>query len=105
MAAYEKSLDAKHLVEIRVEGFYGPSAPARTQFSPYSYATQVGTDFIRNHQALVLILHLFTFMWIPGKAYHSVLDSCSCVWQFVKDAGIFSKFGVSVKDTGYNSSF
>lgn len=52
MAVFVKSIDPKHLVEIGLEGFYGPSTPNRAQFNPNSYATQVGTDFIRNHMAL-----------------------------------------------------
>ncbi|KAL4310452.1 hypothetical protein GQ457_01G035860 [Hibiscus cannabinus] len=80
-------------------------APARTQFSPYSYATQAGTDFIRNHQALVLILHLFKFMWIPGKAYHSVLDSCSCVWQFAKDAKKYRVYKTLLNSTKKGGSW
>lgn len=52
MAFYVKSIDPKHLLEIGVEGFYGPSSPDRAIFNPNSFAQQVGTDFIRNHQAL-----------------------------------------------------
>lgn len=66
MAAYVKSIDAKHLVEIGLEGFYGPSAPDRTKFNPNSYATQVGTDFIRNHQALGVdfaSVHIYADSW------------------------------------------
>ncbi|XWS22071.1 hypothetical protein CRYUN_Cryun29cG0002900 [Craigia yunnanensis] len=37
--------EPKHLVEIGLEGFYGPSAPARAQFNPNSYATQVELTF------------------------------------------------------------
>lgn len=66
MTVYVKSLDAKHLVEIGVEGFYGPSAPARAQFNPNSYAIQVGTDFIRNHQTLGVdfaSVHIYADSW------------------------------------------
>lgn len=50
MAAHVKSIDSKHLLEIGLEGFYGPSTPDRTQFNPNTYAAQVGTDFVRNHK-------------------------------------------------------
>lgn len=66
MAAYVKSIDPKHLLEIGLEGFYGPSALARTNFNPNSYATQVGTDFIRNHQVLGVDFasaHIYADSW------------------------------------------
>ncbi|KAL4313246.1 hypothetical protein GQ457_01G035940 [Hibiscus cannabinus] len=99
LGTYERSL--MHIGSLR--GY--TVAPARTQFSPYSYATQAGTDFIRNHQALVLILHLFKFMWIPGKAYHSVLDSCSCVWQFAKDAKKYRVYKTLLNSTKKGGSW
>ncbi|GMY29892.1 mannan endo-1,4-beta-mannosidase 6 isoform X2 [Fagus crenata] len=40
MAIYVKSIDPKHLVEIGLEGFYGPSTPDRVQFNPNTYAQQ-----------------------------------------------------------------
>ncbi|KAI9088462.1 hypothetical protein K1719_029911 [Acacia pycnantha] len=52
IAAYVKSIDTKHLLEIELEGFYGPSTPQRVQFNPNTYAQQVGTYFIRNHHVL-----------------------------------------------------
>lgn len=66
MAVFVKSLDAKHMVEIGLEGFYGPSAPARTKFNPNPYAAQVGTDFIRNNQALGVdfaSVHVYPDAW------------------------------------------
>ncbi|KAE8696277.1 Mannan endo-1,4-beta-mannosidase 6 [Hibiscus syriacus] len=116
MAAYVKSLDAKHLVEIGVEGFYGPSAPARTKFNPNSYATQVGTDFIRNHQALGVdfaSVHIYADSWISQMISDAhLLFTKSWMEAHIEDAEkylgmpvIFSEFGVSSKDTGYNSSY
>ncbi|GMP79152.1 hypothetical protein CsSME_00034812 [Camellia sinensis var. sinensis] len=46
MAAYVKSIDNQHLLEIGMEGFYGDSIPERKLVNP-SY--QVGTDFIRSN--------------------------------------------------------
>lgn len=66
MAVFVKSLDAKHLVEIGLEGFYGPSSPARTRFNPNPYAAQVGTDFIRNNQVLGVdfaSVHVYPDSW------------------------------------------
>ncbi|XP_022761384.1 mannan endo-1,4-beta-mannosidase 6-like isoform X2 [Durio zibethinus] len=116
MAAYVKSLDAKHLVEIGLEGFYGPSAPSRTQFNPNSYATQVGTDFIRNHQALGVdfaSVHIYADSWISQTISDAHLQfTTSWMEAHIEDAEkylgmpvIFAEFGVSTKDPGYNSSF
>lgn len=52
MAFHVKSIDPKHLLGTGLEGFYGPSTPDRLQFNPNTFAGQVGTDFIRNHQVL-----------------------------------------------------
>ncbi|KAE8671224.1 hypothetical protein F3Y22_tig00111983pilonHSYRG00026 [Hibiscus syriacus] len=46
MAAHAKSIDNHHLLEIRLEGFYGESMPAKKQYNPNNNPT--GTDFISN---------------------------------------------------------
>ncbi|KAK5839675.1 hypothetical protein PVK06_008501 [Gossypium arboreum] len=114
MAVYVKSLDAKHLVEIGVEGFYGPLAPARAQFNPNSFATQVGTDFIRNHQTLGVdfaSVHIYADSWISQTISDAHLQFTT-TWMeaHIEDAEkylgmpvIFAEFGVSSKDPGYNS--
>lgn len=45
-----KSIDPVHMLEIGVEGFYGPSTPERMELNPNEFAGREGTDFIRNHQ-------------------------------------------------------
>ncbi|KAJ6922666.1 mannan endo-1,4-beta-mannosidase 6-like isoform X2 [Populus alba x Populus x berolinensis] len=116
MAVYVKSMDAKHLVEIGLEGFYGPSAPDRAQFNPNSYATQVGTDFIRNHQVLGVdfaSVHIYADSWISQTISDSHIQFIeSWMGAHIEDAErylgmpvVFAEFGVSSKDPGYNSSF
>lgn len=63
MAAYVKSIDSKHLVEVGLEGFYGNSMPEKTQHNP---GYQVGTDFISNNQLKDVdfaTIHLYPDQW------------------------------------------
>lgn len=116
MAVFVKSLDAKHLVEIGLEGFYGPSAPARTNFNPNPYAAQVGTDFIRNNQALGVdfaSVHVYPDAWISPAVSDTFLEFTNSWMQaHVEDAEIylgmpvlFTEFGVSAHDPGFNTTF
>ncbi|XWS35428.1 hypothetical protein CRYUN_Cryun21dG0125200 [Craigia yunnanensis] len=101
---------------IHCRRIFGPSAPARAQFNPNSYATQVGTDFIRNHQALGVdfaSVHIYVDSWISQTISDAHLQfTTSWMEAHIEDAEkylgmpvIFSEFGVSAKDPGYNSSF
>ncbi|CAH9101203.1 unnamed protein product [Cuscuta epithymum] len=116
MAVYVKSMDPKHLVEIGSEGFYGPSTPSRTQFNPNTYAQQVGTDFIRNHQALGVDFasaHIYPDSWISQDITEAHVEfTKSWMQSHIEDAEnylrmpiIFAEFGVNTKDPGYNSTY
>ncbi|KAG6643587.1 mannan endo-1,4-beta-mannosidase 6-like [Carya illinoinensis] len=116
MTAYVKSMDPKHLLEIGLEGFYGPSTPDRVQFNPNTYAQQVGTDFIRNHQALGVdfaSVHIYADSWISQSISDAHLQfTKSWMEAHIEDAEknlgmpvVFAEFGVSSKDPGYNLSF
>jgi mannan endo-1,4-beta-mannosidase len=53
-------------VEIGVEGYYGPSTPQLLPVNPDDYSGRVGTDFIRNHQAMGIDLasvHIYSDTW------------------------------------------
>ncbi|CAK9144445.1 unnamed protein product [Ilex paraguariensis] len=116
MAVYVKSIDPRHLVEIGLEGFYGPSTPNRAQFNPNTYAQQVGTDFIRNHLALGVdfaSVHIYADSWISQSISDKHLEFIKSWMQshiddsekFLDMPVLFGEFGVSAKDPGFNSSF
>ncbi|KAF9595864.1 hypothetical protein IFM89_005350 [Coptis chinensis] len=116
MAVHVKSIDQKHLLEIGLEGFYGPSTSNRVQFNPNTYAQQVGTDFVRNHQALGVdfaSVHIYADSWISETVSDTHIQFVKSWMQaHIDDAEktlgmpiIFAEFGVSTKDNGYNSSF
>ncbi|KAK4795718.1 hypothetical protein SAY86_028044 [Trapa natans] len=116
MAVHVKGIDPKHLVEIGLEGFYGPSTPNRVQYNPNTYAQQVGTDFVRNHQVLGVdfaSVHIYADSWISQAISDAHLPFIrSWMEAHIEDAEnylnmpvLFSEFGVSTKDPGYNSTF
>ncbi|XP_051131047.1 mannan endo-1,4-beta-mannosidase 6 isoform X2 [Andrographis paniculata] len=119
MAVYVKSIDPKHLVEIGVEGFYGPSTPNKVGYNPNAYAQRVGTDFIRNHQVLGVdfaSVHIYPDSWIaadqPISEAHMVEFTRRWMQAHIEDAEqflgmpvVFCEFGVSAKDPGYNASY
>jgi mannan endo-1,4-beta-mannosidase len=64
MAAYVKSIDNNHLLEIGLEGYYGETMPQKKQFNPNTY--QTGTDFISNNQIPQIdfaTIHLYPDQW------------------------------------------
>ncbi|XP_057513418.1 mannan endo-1,4-beta-mannosidase 6-like isoform X1 [Actinidia eriantha] len=116
MAIYVKSIDRKHLVEIGLEGFYGPSTTNRVQFNPNTLAQQVGTDFIRNHQIFGVdfaSVHIYADSWISPEISDAHIPFVTSWMQaHIEDADnvlgmpvMFGEFGVSAEDPGYNSSF
>lgn len=63
MAAYVKSIDKNHLLEVGLEGFYGESMPEQKQYNP---GYPVGTDFISNNripQVDFATIHLYPDQW------------------------------------------
>ncbi|XP_057435418.1 LOW QUALITY PROTEIN: mannan endo-1,4-beta-mannosidase 6 [Lotus japonicus] len=106
MAFHAKKIDPKHMVEVGLEGFYGPSTPQRVQFNPNTYAQQVGTDFIRNHQVLGVdfaSVHIYADSWISPESWMEahIEDAENYLGMPI----VFSEFGVSSKDSGYNSTY
>ncbi|KAK6931433.1 hypothetical protein RJ641_003226 [Dillenia turbinata] len=114
MAVYVKSMDPKHLVEIGLEGFYGPSTPNKYLFNPSTYYQQIGTDFIRNHQIVGVdfaSVHMY-LEWLSETISDAHIQFIKSWMQaHIDDAEkvlgmpvLFGEFGLSTKNPGYNSS-
>ncbi|KAI5066351.1 hypothetical protein GOP47_0018975 [Adiantum capillus-veneris] len=67
MAPYVKSIDSNHLLQVGLEGFYGTPSSIRVDANPNSYCQQLGTDFIKNHQAMGVdyaTIHAYPDSWL-----------------------------------------
>ncbi|KAL0929036.1 hypothetical protein M5K25_000976 [Dendrobium thyrsiflorum] len=116
MAFHVKSIDPKHLLEVGLEGFYGNSTPdRRLQFNPDSFSGQVGTDFIRNHQAMGIdfaTTHLYPDAWLSNSVLEDHLEfTKSWMQSHIDDAEnvlgmpvVFAEFGMSAKDENFTVS-
>ncbi|KAG0498538.1 hypothetical protein HPP92_003229 [Vanilla planifolia] len=116
MAFYVKSIDPNHLLEVGLEGFYGPATPERLRYNPNTFAGQVGTDFLKNHQVFGVdfaTVHIYPDAWLSNtisEAYLQFTDSW--IQSHIEDAEgvlgkpvLFAEFGVSAKDRNYSSGF
>ncbi|XP_047320192.1 mannan endo-1,4-beta-mannosidase 7-like [Impatiens glandulifera] len=110
MAAYVKSLDKNHMVDIGMEGFYGPSHAERQQNNPNFL---VGTDFIDNNQ--IVDIDFSTVHTYPDGWYKDVGEEKEVAvlndWinshlqdaeNIIKKPLLFAEFGKNNKDMGYN---
>ncbi|XP_028770945.1 LOW QUALITY PROTEIN: mannan endo-1,4-beta-mannosidase 4-like [Neltuma alba] len=111
MAAYVKSIDRNHLLEIGLEGFYGESMPEKKLFNP-GYQL-VGTDFISNNQVPHVdfaTFHLYPDQWVPGsnesaqtafvdKWVHAHIEDSN---KILRKPILLCEFGKSSKSEGYS---
>ncbi|KAE8057143.1 hypothetical protein FH972_013856 [Carpinus fangiana] len=106
MAAYVKSVDGNHLLEIGLEGFYGES---KKPSNPNGYL--LGSDFITNNQITGIdfaTVHSYPDQWISGSTEETQLSFLnSWVKDHIEDAQnvlrmpvMFAEFGKSTKTSG-----
>ncbi|EHA8588826.1 putative Mannan endo-1,4-beta-mannosidase 1 [Cocos nucifera] len=87
MAAYVKSIDSNHMLEVGLEGFYGESMPERKQFNP---GYEVGTDYISNNKISEIdfaTIHVYPDQWISGSDDAQMAFLRSWIQSYVDDAG------------------
>ncbi|XP_076906652.1 mannan endo-1,4-beta-mannosidase 5-like [Bidens hawaiensis] len=110
MAAFVKSLDQHHLLEVGMEGFYGNTMPERKQINP---GYQVGTDFISNN--LVREIDFTTIYAYPDQWFSGQTDDSQMTFMqrwmsshyedsrtVLKKPLVIAEFGKSRKDPDYN---
>uniref|UniRef100_A0A7N0V0H2 mannan endo-1,4-beta-mannosidase n=1 Tax=Kalanchoe fedtschenkoi TaxID=63787 RepID=A0A7N0V0H2_KALFE len=111
MASYLKSVDSNHLLEIGLEGFYGPSTPEKLRDIP---DFQLGTDFIANNQINEIdftTIHAYPEQWISGSTDESQLTFLQDWMQnhtqdaetVLKKPLVIAEFGKSYKSPGFTS--
>ncbi|TVU18745.1 hypothetical protein EJB05_34857, partial [Eragrostis curvula] len=111
MALHVKSIDPDHLLEVRTEGYYGPSTPTRLQDNPNIYSGQLGTDFIRNHRVNGIdfaSVHMYPELWLPNGTSLEVQLQFVQSWMqaYIADAEgvlgmpvVFTEFGFCSNST------
>ncbi|GAA0144346.1 hypothetical protein LIER_04821 [Lithospermum erythrorhizon] len=113
MAGYTKSIDRNHLLSVGMEGFYGDSIPKRKQFNP-GYQ-EYGTDFISNHLIKEIdfaTIHSYADAWLPSENNEAqmifvqrwIMSHTIDTKKILKKPLVFSEFGKSIKEHGYNIS-
>ncbi|XXG60621.1 hypothetical protein AAC387_Pa04g2480 [Persea americana] len=111
MAAYLKSLDSKHLLEIGLEGFYGASEPDRTKYNPDGLL--YGTDFIKSNlieEIDFTTIHAYPGVWLSNQSDEAQIaffkEWMTSHWvdsrRTLKKPLVLAEFGKSEKDKGYD---
>ncbi|KAJ8476438.1 hypothetical protein OPV22_020165 [Ensete ventricosum] len=112
MAAYTKSIDSKHLLQVGFEGFYGSTTPDKIKlYNPGGY--KYGTDFITSNQVNEIdftTIHVYQDSWLPKKSDKErqtflqqwislhLNDSVNVLGKPM----VFTEFGKSKKTPGYS---
>ncbi|KAL9688949.1 hypothetical protein QQ045_033376 [Rhodiola kirilowii] len=111
MSSYLKSIDSNHLLEIGLEGFYGPSTPEKLHDAPNF---QIGTDFIANNlinEIDFATIHSYPDQWIPGSTDEEQLTFLKdWMKNHTEDADtifkkplVIAEFGKSWKSPGFTT--
>ncbi|XP_052729639.1 mannan endo-1,4-beta-mannosidase 7 [Vigna angularis] len=107
MAAYVKSIDNKHLLQVGLEGFYGNSMPERGLINPDGY--HVGTDFISNNLVPEIdyaSIHAYPDEWMARfNQSHQDVFTERWVSTHIQDAQNVLRKPILVTEFGLNAAF
>ncbi|CAH9080962.1 unnamed protein product [Cuscuta epithymum] len=110
MAAYLKHIDPNHLLEVGLEGFYGPSNAKKNQGVSFY---EVGTDFITNNQNSLIdfaTIHAYPSTWLENGSSDEEQVEFLRKWievhiddaqNTLKKPMLLAEFGKSDKDSGF----
>ncbi|CAL9054903.1 mannan endo-1,4-beta-mannosidase 5-like [Musa acuminata AAA Group] len=112
MAAYTKSIDSKHLLQVGFEGFYGSSTPDKIGlYNPGGY--KYGTDFIIGNQVNEIdytTIHAYPDAWLPQKSEEErktflqqwISSHFNDSVKVIGKPMVFEEFGKSTTTPGYS---
>ncbi|ESW35294.1 hypothetical protein PHAVU_001G223100 [Phaseolus vulgaris] len=108
MAAYVKSIDNVHLLQVGLEGFYGRSMAGRLEYNP---GYEGGTDFISNNLVPEIdyaTIHIYpTWMWRSNQtAQNAFIERWINIHnedsdKVLRKPILITEFGLSSKVPGY----
>ncbi|KAJ4823104.1 Mannan endo-1,4-beta-mannosidase 2 [Turnera subulata] len=112
MSAFVKSIDKNHLLTVGLEGFYGPKNPKRLTVNPNPWASELGSDFVRNSKISAIdfaSVHIYPDHWAPDQEFEDKLKFVS-KWMLshIEDGHyelnkpiFFTEFGLSNLNKGF----
>ncbi|XP_047318612.1 mannan endo-1,4-beta-mannosidase 2-like [Impatiens glandulifera] len=116
MSAFVKSIDKNHLLTIGHEGFYGPKSPKASTVNPGGWATELGSDFIRNSIIPAIdfaSVHIYPDQWFNYELDLEAKLKFTSKWMLshiedgdkeLKKPVFFTEFGMSNLSKGFNPS-
>ncbi|RID48151.1 hypothetical protein BRARA_I04688 [Brassica rapa] len=115
MTAFIKSIDKKHLLTVGLEGFYGPKSPKRLTVNPERWASELGSDFVRNSESPNIdfaSVHIYPDHWFHDQGFEENLKFAVKWMQSHMEDGdkelkkpvLFTEFGLSNMNKDYEPS-
>lgn len=115
MSAFVKSIDKNHLITIGVEGFYGPKSPKRNTLNPEKWASDLGSDFVRNSKNPNIdfaSVHIYPDHWFIDQEFE---DHLKFVYKWMlshiedgdtelKKPVMFTEYGLSDDNKDFQQS-